>query len=296
MNMDLRDAYFDALYLLGQSNKDVVILTNDMDVFSLLKFKKNFPNQFINAGVAEQNMINMAAGLSESGKHVFVYGIASFVTFRCFEQIKVNICSMNLPVTIIGVGTGVSFSFDGPTHHGMQDIGVMRMLPEMDIYNPCDGFSASLSCAQLPDAPRYVRIEKGALPSYYETGNGNWKQIRDLSEEICVLSTGYMTHKAVELSDQLKNFSVFDVCKLKPICDDLLDRLSEFKVVICIEEHSITGGLGSIISEIAVDNKWKTQVKKIGLFDTQVIKYGQRDWLHEKFGLNFRNIIQCFQK
>lgn len=289
--MDIRDAYFDTLYEFGEKDKDVVVLTNDMDVFSLLEFKRNFPDQFINVGVAEQNMINIAAGLAESGKHVFVYGIASFVTFRCFEQIKFNICSMNLPVTIVGVGTGVSFSFDGPTHHGMQDIGVMRMLPEMSIYNPCDAISASNSCIKSNSTPCYVRIEKGKLPIFYQTGDPFWKQIRDYSKENCVLSTGYMTHKAVEVADQLKTFSVFDVCQLSPLPEDLLFELSQFRNLACLEEHSVVGGLGSILAESA--GEWDTSLKKIGLPHCQFLDYGQRDWFHKTWGL-ISELEKCF--
>lgn len=299
MNKDIRDSYFDTLYSLGERNKDVVILTNDMDVFSLMEFKNKFPNQFINTGVAEQNMINIAAGLAESGKQVFVYGIASFITFRCFEQIKFNICSMNLPVTIIGIGVGISFPFDGPTHHGMQDIGVMRMLPEMSIYNPCDAVSAAQICMEPCLSPRYVRIEKGILPGYYETSDGPWKKIRNYSEETCILSTGYMTHKAVKIADELLTFSVFDVCCLKPICNRLLCQLSQFKTVVCLEEHSVTGGLGSILAEISVDREWDTKVKRIGLPDAQFLKYGQRYWFHEEFGLgdeSIRKFMECYQK
>ena len=135
-NKDMRDAFFDEIYLESFKNPDLIVITNDMDIFSLRKLKKQRPNQFINVGVAEQNMINIASGLASTGMKVIIYGIAPFVVFRCFEQIKMNICSMNLPVSIVGIGSGVSFAFDGPTHHAIQDISVMNALPEMSILNP----------------------------------------------------------------------------------------------------------------------------------------------------------------
>jgi len=130
---DIRDAYFDTILEEVRLNKDILVLSADMDAFSLRVFEKEFPSQYLNVGVSEQNMINVAAGLALSGKIVFCYSIAAFATMRCLEQIKVNICSMNLPVTIVGAGAGFSFGYDGPTHHGHQDLSSMRLLPEMRI-------------------------------------------------------------------------------------------------------------------------------------------------------------------
>ena len=187
MQKDIRDAFFDELYQIGSTDRDVVILTNDMDVFSLKEFRNNYPEQFINIGVAEQNMINVAAGLASCGKKVYIFGILSFVTFRCYEQIKFNICSMNLPVTIVGMGSGLSFGFDGPTHHAIQDIIVMNALPEMMILNPSDSRSAA-ACAHISykaGTPTYVRIDKGQYPEFYITSdnfNRGLKILRKIGE------------------------------------------------------------------------------------------------------------------
>ena len=147
-NKDMRDAFFDEIYLSSMDNKNIVVITNDMDIFSLRELKTQRPNQFINVGVAEQNMINIASGLASMGMKVIIYGIAPFVVYRCYEQIKFNICSMNLPVTIVGIGSGLSFAFDGPTHHAIQDVSVMSALPEMQILNPSDSASAKY-CSDL---------------------------------------------------------------------------------------------------------------------------------------------------
>ena len=141
--IDIRDAFFDEIYNYAVRDNDVVIITNDMDIFSLKKFKNDYPQRFINIGVAEQNMVNIAAGLASCGKKVLVYGILPFLIYRCFEQLKFNICSMNLPVVFVGVGTGLGFSYDGPTHHGMHDIGSLNTLPEIDIYSFGDVDSAA---------------------------------------------------------------------------------------------------------------------------------------------------------
>jgi len=146
-DIDIRDAFFDEIYKCAAKDKNVIFIAADMDAFSLRKYKKDLPDQYINIGVAEQNMIAVAAGLALCGKKVFLYAIIPFITFRCLEHIKVNICSMNLPVAIIGVGSGLSFGFDGPTHHAVQDIAVMRVLPEIEILNPSDSASSAL-CAR----------------------------------------------------------------------------------------------------------------------------------------------------
>ena len=169
-NKDMRDAFFDEIYLSSMDNKNIVVITNDMDIFSLRELKTQRPNQFINVGVAEQNMINIASGLASMGMKVIIYGIAPFVVYRCYEQIKFNICSMNLPVTIVGIGSGLSFAFDGPTHHAIQDISVMSALPEMQILNPSDSASAKY-CSDLvlnSESPFYVRMDKGIHPKIHD--------------------------------------------------------------------------------------------------------------------------------
>ena len=135
---DLRDIIFDNLVFKAKKNKKIIFLCNDMDVFSLIDFKKNFPNRVINIGVAEQNLINMSAGLSSKGFIPIIYGILPFIIYRCFEQIKFNLDSMNLKVLYIGIGTGHSFSWDGPTHYGVNDIGVINNLSNTLISNPID--------------------------------------------------------------------------------------------------------------------------------------------------------------
>ena len=126
--LDVRDVFFDTIYQQCKNDPNLIIISADMDAFSLRKIAKEFPNQYLNVGVSEQNMINVAAGMALFGKRVLCYSIASFATLRCFEQIKVNLCSLNLPVTIVGAGAGFSFGYDGPTHHGHQDLAAMRLL------------------------------------------------------------------------------------------------------------------------------------------------------------------------
>ncbi len=297
VNKDMRDAYFDELYNLGSQDKNVIVLSNDMEVWSLIRFRKDFPQQFINTGVSEQNMINVAAGLASADKKVYVYGISSFVTFRCFEQIKLSICSMNLPVIIIGIGSGMSFSFDGPSHHGMQDVAVMRTLPEITIFNPCDSVSAA-ACFQFSDSPTYVRIDKGVFPVFHAQGEEMaWKEIKKGSSDTCILATGFMTNVAMNASSKIsKDISVIDVGRLKPLHEDLVHKIGQFNHIYTLEENSIVGGLGTMIAEVIVDNGFSTTLTRLALADVQYLQYGHRQWFHKAARIDANSVVDIVSR
>jgi len=293
---DMRDAFFDQVCEIGAVDKDVIILSNDMDVLSLKRFRENFPDQFINAGVAEQNMISIAAGLASTGKKVYVYGITPFVVFRCYEQIKFSICSMNLPVTIVGVGSGFSFGFDGPTHHAVHDVSVMRALPEMHVFNPSDEALAA-ACAMVLDgfkSPSYIRLDKGVFPRLHTKFSGEYlnpfifdKGARILfdSEEkndnIIIFSTGTLASDIFWSTKEYRNVFLVDVWRLHPTPADELSfvfKKRDCKQIITIEEHAYTGGLGSMITEFCADNSINIPIKRIAVRDEHSFNYGNRDW------------------
>ena len=296
---DIRDAFFDAVYETAAKDKNVVFMTADADAFSLRKYKKDFPVRFINVGVAEQNMVCAAAGLAICDKKVFIYSIIPFLTMRCYEQIKVVICGMNLPVVIVGAGAGLSFGNDGPTHHAVFDIAVMRILPEITILNPCDSWTASACAKQAYEGkgPVYVRLDKGKLPPLYDDADNikaGFKVLRSVTD-INIISTGFMSHKALEVANELEkhsvNVGVIDLLRLKPVdADALLTLIDRSTRLITLEENSIVGGLGTIISEILCDNGKHIRLKRIALEDKQHFDYGSRDWLHRYYGLDTAGI------
>jgi transketolase len=303
--VDIRDAFFDKIYELATKDENVVFMTADADAFSLRRYKQDFPDRFINVGVAEQNMVTVATGLALSGKNVFIYAILSFMTMRCYEQIKFNICSMNLPITLIGLGSGLSFEFDGPSHHGVGDIGIMRMLPEMTIYNPSSPpvAEAVAQMAYDSDSPVCVRLDKGKMDPLYNTG-ANFKEglgvLRE-GKDVCIVSTGTMVHRALEVAEKLAEYSidvaVLDLYRLKPVNEPLLLKyLSTYKKVASLEDNSIIGGLGSILSEIITDNQQNTQLKRIALRDEQCLRYGQKEWLHETYRIDVPSIVKQIQE
>jgi transketolase len=244
--IDFRNAFFDKMYEIAIEKDDLVFLTGDISAHSLPKFSERFPSRFYNAGIAEQNMIATAAGLAMDNKKVFTYSMIPFITMRCFEHIKVDICSMNLPVTLIGEGSGLSYNNDGPTAHGTIDIALMRILPELTIFNPCDPIStASIATLSYENSgPTYVRLDKSKQEAIYDI-NQNFEIGLNLFErgnDLCIISTGIMVHKALELSTMLResrvNASVIDLYRLKPLNNNVIvDYISQFKRIVTLEEN-----------------------------------------------------------
>lgn len=294
MSKDIRDAFFDYICECAFQDENVVIITDDMDIFSLQRFKKHHPERYFNPGVAEQQVINLAAGMASSGKKVIVCGIASFITLRCLEQIKVNICSMGLPVVVVGLGVGLSFSFDGPTHHGVSDIAAMRSLPEINILNPIDEYSAAAAAeiAYKSNEPCYVRIDKGVMNNVYDSSElstlKGYTEILPVSD-FNILSTGRITHLLCEIAS---GFGLLDVYRVKPLNSQfILELATRSRGLITVEEH-MSGGLFSMVSELLSRHDVFKPVKGIGLNDGQYLEYGSREWLCDSNGLSRAEIIQ----
>lgn len=303
--IDTRDAFFDALYEIAVNDRDLVLLTGDQGAFSLEKFKKDLKSQYFNVGVAEQNMVAVAAGLALGGKIPFLYGISTFMTMRCYEQIKLDLCCMNLPVTIIGSGPGYTYGSDGPTHHATQDIAIMRALPEMTILNPSDAVmtAASARLAYKNRGPTYIRLEKGISPRLYDGGQGFSEGFHVLKtgQELAIVSTGVMVYQALNVADKLAKDSidagVIDLYRIKPInTESLLLALSRAQRLVTLEENSVIGGLGSLIAEVLIDAGKGTPLKRLATPDQHVYKYGHREWLHSCCGLDVDSLSRTILK
>jgi len=300
-NVDMRDAFFDELYEIATQDRNVLLLTDDMGAFSLEKFKKNIGSQYFNIGIAEQNIVTVAAGLALGGKIPFIYGISTFMTMRCFEQIRVDLCCMNLPVTIVGSGSGYTYGSDGPTHHATQDIAIMRALPEMTIYNPSDFvMTASLTrIAHKVPGPKYIRIEKGILPQIYNNRQdfSEGFEVLKSGRDLIIVSTGFMVHQALKVVDGLTEQSidagVIDLYRVKPVnIKSLLSALNPTKRIVTLEEHSAIGGIGSILSEILMDKGRVVPLKRVALPDRYCYEYGNRDWLLTYDGLDVPSVVK----
>jgi transketolase len=305
-NVQMRDAFISELHSRARSDRDIVMVTNDQGAATLDGFVEELPGQFINAGISEQNILSVSAGMALGGKKVFVYSIASFITLRGFEQIKIDLCAMSLPVTILGVGSGYSYSTDGPTHHATEDIAIMRTLRNMTIYNPADSYTAaalvdiSLDCK----TPAYIRLDREQQQPIYDFSSEFCSGFTVLGEDerdVCIVSTGSMVRRAIEVAERLNATSiatkVIDVYRLKPIeAEKLINAVSGVKMLVTVEEHTLNGGLGSIVSELLTDFDLRIPLKRLGIKDEAVFGYGPRPDLHKERGLDVDSIERTIRE
>lgn len=304
---DFRDAVFESLHGILRVDPQVIILTNDMGAMGLDAIRAEFPTRVVNAGIAEQNAMSMAGGLAHSGKRIFVYGIAPHVTMRCLEQIKIDICMPRAGVTILGVGAGLAYGTDGPTHHGTEDIAIMRALPGMTIFNPCDTVSAAeaVSLAHKLRSPAYIRMDKYLRPELYRVSSSIFDDgftIHDLDEQgarqkATILASGITVWTAIQAQQTLKETGtlvrVIDLFKLKPINVGYLgSTLAETPVIISVEENSRIGALGSILAEVAVDTGYAGKIKRLSLGDRYLMGATDREQAAKRFHIDAGSIAE----
>lgn len=296
----MRDAFFNSLYEIAKEDRRVVILTADCGAPALDMFRRVLKAQYMTVGIAEQNMVSIAAGLALEGKIVYIYAIAPFVTLRCYEQIKVDLCCMNLNVTALGIGAGFAYDIMGPTHHTTEDISIMRALPNMSIFNPSDSIMAGrlARLTYTAGGPKYVRFDRGGLPLIYKNRaidlEDGLTELKDGSD-VCIIATGNMVDRAVQLSKWLSENSikagVVDLFRIKPLNEKKLLRIIAGTLrVATLEEHFMTGGIGSAVAELMADSGASRPMLRLGVCDRYFFEYGGRDRLHCLNGLDTDNI------
>ncbi len=289
------------IYEHALSNPKIFFLTGDLGHAHLEDFRKNLPNQYINVGIAEQNMIGIAAGLALSGNKVFVYSIAPFITMRCYEQIKVDVCYQNIDVTVIGVGAGYAYSTCGGTHHAIEDIAVMRALPNMRVYSPSNSLEARLITEYLlgQSHPAYLRIGKGGEPpaeKEYRIEIGRGTVIKP-GTDITIFSTGTILLEALGASNILEkrgiNAEVINIHTIKPLDEELvIDRAKNRNAIFVLEEHNIMGGLGENIARIICELRQERKIifKCFGVPDQYSPVAGSQKFMQKLFGLNAESV------
>lgn len=299
----MRDAFFDSLYVCARKNKDIVLVSSDTGAICLDRFRKDLRKQFVNVGIAEQNMVGVAAGLAKSGKRVFVYAIVPFAVMRCYEQIRVDLCCMNLPVSVIGIGAGFDYSTLGPTHHGIEDISLMCSLPQMAVYSPSDSVAATavapVCCSSR--TPCYVRLDRSGFPLLYRTPgqvdySAGFSVLRQ-GTSLAILSTGRMSYIALRAARRLArqgiDASVIDVYTLKPFPQDRLwNVIASARAIVTLEEHFLTGGLGSIVTQMHSRKRGRSPVRMIGIPMDFCRKYGNREYLRALYGLDTGSVVR----
>ena len=304
--IDFRNAFFDEMFLLAKKNKNLIFLTGDISAHSLPKFQKKFPSRFYNLGVAEQNMITVSTGLAMNKKKVFVFSMIPFLTMRCYEHIKIDICSHNLPVVLIGIGSGLSYDTDGHSAQAIFDIGIMRMLPEMEIYNPSDPISTKHICkiVSTNKNPTYVRLDKSQQVSIYNKKDSFKKGFKVFKNKgkNCIISSGAMVHKSLRIINELKEKNLktdlIDLIKIKPLPEkEILKVIKKYNKIFIIDENTFSGGISSVISEVLVKNFIKKKINFFCLKNTQDVgNYGNREWLHKRHGIDVKSLTKKIYK
>lgn len=260
----MRKAFVETLTQLAQKNSKIYLLTGDLGFMAFEEFRDEFKERFINMGIAESNMIGVASGLALSGKIVFVYSIVPFVTYRCLEHIRNDICYNNLNVNIVGVGGGYSYGIMGATHHALEDIGVMSALPNMTVICPGDPIEveAATKAAVNFKGPIYIRLGRTgerklhSLPIKFEIGKGI---VMKQGNNLTLISTGNMLELAITVADQLVlkgiNARVVSMPTVKPLDIDIVLRCAkETKNIFTLEEHSPNGGLRNAVATSLIEN------------------------------------------
>jgi transketolase len=301
-----RDIFWNRVYDLAKENEDIIIVSADMGAPSLDKFRKYLSGQFINVGIAEQSAILISAGLALEGKKVFVYAIAPFVTYRCYDQIKLYLCAMNVPVTMVGVGAGFGYDDSGPTHHTVEDISIIRALPNMKIHSITDNVMASAfaekSCTMT--SPNYVRLDRKPMPVIYAQKHDFTRGVNLLRNgtDVAIVATGNMVHRAIEVAAELEkketSAAVIDVYTIPINCEAFLSAVGDNKRVVTLEEHTLPGGFGSAVLEAVAAEKPDVLVNRIGLnlSTGYCYKYGGREYMQSLYGLDKKSIVESILK
>jgi transketolase len=258
----MRNAFAQEIFDLAASDERVVLLMGDIGNRLFDKYRAQFPDRFFNCGVAEANMVSVAAGLASEGMRPVCYTITPFLTYRSLEQIRVDVCYHQVPVILVGTGSGLSYASLGATHHSCEDIGMLRLLPGMTVLCPADALETKscLAAALGHPGPVYIRIGKKGEPAIHSERPlvqiGHAFPLRS-GEKICLLGTGVMTHVALAAADLVSvregfSPSVVSFHTVKPLDEDFLAQtFATFDLVVTIEEHSILGGLGGSVAEWA---------------------------------------------
>ena len=294
-----RQSFGEALEKLGKDNKNVVVLDADLSGATKTNiFAKSFPERFFNIGIAEQNMLGIAAGLSTCNKIPFVGTFAVFATGRAYDQIRNSICYPNLNVKICGTHSGVTVGEDGATHQMLEDINLMRALPNMKIICPSDDIQTRWAIKEAAEinGPVYIRLCRLATPKIYEENQnfsfGKGVQFGD-GTVATVFATGVTVSEALIAQERLKtegiNIRVVDIHTIKPIDKELIIKCAkETNKLISIEDHNIIGGLGTAISDVLVE-EYPKKLVKLGVKDT-FGKSGKATELLEYFGITSKAI------
>jgi transketolase len=296
----MRNTFIRTLIQFAESDERILLLTSDLGYRALEPFAEQSPKRFFNVGIAEQNMIGLATGLAEAGFIPFAYSITPFAILRPYEFIRNGPINHQLPVRIIGMGGGLEYCYDGFSHYGHDDVGVLRVQPGITIIAPADyeqARSALLKTSHLP-GPIYYRLSKDeqtiipGLNGYFELGHAN---CIGEGKDLIIIAMGTMAYEAYHAMKNLANQGIdatmmVVACITPPPIDDLKEALSQFRLAVTVEAHYITGGLGSMVSEVIAESGILCRVVRCGIENQMDSFVGSQRYLYDKYGVSERMI------
>ncbi|KKT89050.1 MAG: hypothetical protein UY32_C0035G0005 [Candidatus Jorgensenbacteria bacterium GW2011_GWC1_48_8] len=300
----MRNAFIKILEEEAAKNKDIYFLTGDLGYSVIENYQAKFPKQFLNVGVAEQDLAGIAAGIASTGKIVFMYSLGNFPTIRCLEQVRNDVCYNNLNVKVVTVGGGLHYGALASTHHATEDLAIMRALPNITVVAPGDRAEAELATRAIirHKGPCYLRLstENELYKKRPKFKIGEAITVRKGSD-VTIISIGGMLKVALDAAEMLKNNKinarVISMHTLKPLdARTILKAARETKCIITIEEHTLMGGLGSAVAEVLAKNGGRVRIQMLGIPDMFSKKIGDRDFLRAHFGLTPQNVAAAARR
>jgi len=309
--MTMRDAFLAEVLRALDAGEDVFFLTADFGAPVLDRIRERHPERCLNVGIAEQNLINVAVGLGLEGHTVYAYAIAPFLTMRCFEQIRVNLAVLAqtrpMNVNLIGVGAGFSYDVSGPTHHCLEDISILRTLPGFEVLSPADATATAALFAHTRSrsGPKYLRLDAKALPQIHaeitpaQLAQGFVELAR--GTDVCLISTGYMTHTALQVARQLSTSApapdngpgVIDLVAVQGFdVDRLIETLSRYRRIVTLEEGFVgKGGMDAAIGGLVLSRDLPIKMRAMGVEARYVFDVASRESMHARNGLDAEAIV-----
>jgi transketolase len=300
MEVATRFVFGKELLEIAKSNGDFVVCNADTKACGVETMGESFPDRSYSIGIAEQNLINVAAGLSASGFKVFACTFAVFITMRCCEQVRTYVCYPNLNVTTVGTHTGLQVGEDGATHAAIEDVAIMRSLPNMTIIQPADAVAARAiaQAAVKFTGPLYVRLHRNPSTVIYDESYrfelGKATIVRNYGDDVALITSGIMLQKALDAATALKEKGikarVIDMSTLKPLDEDaVLEAAKATNAVVTIEDHSVIGGLGAAVAQV-LGEKYPCKIKCIGIPDV-FGESGTSEELYAKYHMDTPSIV-----
>jgi transketolase len=307
----MRDALIDRVWRAMSEDESIFFTCADFGSPVLDKIREQFPERFVNVGIAEQNLINVSAGLAIEGCKVFAYAIAPFITMRCYEQIRVNLALLSvvrpMNVNLIGVGAGYSYVVSGPTHQCYEDLTIMRALPNFRIYSPADHVTA----AELFDdclrytGPKYLRLDAQVLPALYNDRTPDIRrgfEAHRVGGEVCLLATGFMVHTALQVAERMAYggvmVGVIDLFNVTGFDEPaLLAALESYRGIVTMEEgFRGRGGLDAMMFDLAANRESLAPILNIGVEGAYSFELGNRAELHEQVGIGAESVFKIVSR